>query len=715
MRFRLPAGIPGLALLALLSLAAPAAALEECRLLRQPDIQGDRIVFVYGGDLWSVTRAGGLAWRLSSHEGVESFPKLSPDGRTVAFTAEYDGNVDAYTVPVEGGEPTRLTWHPLPDQVAEWYPDGGAILLRSRRASALQRYDRFFKVPARGGFEEPLPLPTGGYASLSPDGRRIAFVSPSYDNRTWKRYRGGDAPQIWTYDFQANASEKITDWPGPNEWPMWHERTVYYASDRGGRTVNLWAYDLDRRTHRQVTRFDEYDVKWPSLGSDAIVFENGGYLHVLDLPGEKLRRLQILVPDDKPAARPAFRNVSKWITDFDLSPAAKRAVFAARGDLFTVPAEKGDARLLVGTPGARERDPAWSPDGKWIAYLSSETGEYEIWVTGSDGRTPPRQVTRGGGTFRFAPRWSPDSKKLAFSDKTCTLWWCDVATGKLTRVDKGEHGEIHDYAWAPDSRWLAYSKRNAADFGVLHLYALDGAVTPVSTGMMDDFSPAFDPEGDYLYFVSRRTLDPEFGAFELNFQFSATDRIYAMTLRDTLLTPVPPQSDEEAGEAKKDEGAGKDAKAETKDAKGGKGEAAKPEEPRPVRIDLAGIAARVAALPVPPARIAGVDAFKGKLVFFTLDPPDPDSDGPGTGSFKLFDLEKREVKTILAGVDALSPEAEDETRIKARNRVEPELRLACRVRVHGDDVRFPRRAFWACFAAGGYPPGTRFPCCADPR
>ena len=222
-------------------------------------------------------------------------------------------------------------------------------------------------------------------------------------------------------------------------------------------------------------------------------------------------------------------------------------------------------RNLIGTPGARERDPAWSPDGKWIAYLSDQTGEYEIYVAGSDGRTAPRQVTTGGGTFRFAPRWSPDSKKLAFSDKTCTLWWCDVATGKLTKVDKGECGEIHDYAWAPDSKWLAYARPTPPASQQLQLYALGGAVTAVTTGMTDDFSPAFDPDGEYLYFISRRTLNPEFGAFELDFQFSATDKIYAMSLRDTLLTPVPPQSDEEAGEAKKDEGG------PGKDGQGGQG------------------------------------------------------------------------------------------------------------------------------------------------
>ncbi len=660
MRLHLLAGILGLALAATLGGATPACALQECRLLRQPDIQGDRIVFVYAGDLWTVARAGGVAARLTSSEGVEVFPKFSPDGKTIAFTAEYDGNLDAFTIPAEGGEPKRLTWHPSPDQVAEWYPDGKSILLRSRRNSALQRFDRFQRVPAQGGFEEPLALPTGGYASFSPDGNELAFVSPSYDNRTWKRYRGGDAPQIWIYDFKKNTSAKITDWPGPNEWPMWHERTVYYCSDQGGRTANLWAYDVDRKTHRQVTRFDEYDVKWPSIGSDAIVFENGGYLYVMDLPDETPKQIHVLVPDDKPGARAAYRNVSQWITDLDLSPSAKRAVFAARGDLFTVPAEKGDPRRLTSTPGWRERDPAWSPDGKWIAYLSDQTGEYELWVVPGDGGAPARQVTTGGNCFRFAPRWSPDSKRLAFSDKTLILWWCDVASGKLTRVDKAVYGEIHDYAWAPDSRWLSYSKPDAAGFSQLQLYSLDsGAVTTVSTGMTDDSAPAFAPDGNYLYFVSRRTLNPEFGTFEFNFQFSATDKIYALSLRDTLLTPVPPQSDEETGEAKKEEGG--PGKAGAKGEKGGKEE--KAAEAKPVRIDLAGLASRTAVLPIPAGRYAGLAAYAGKVVFFALDPPDPDADGPGTGSFKFFDLEKREVKTVIGGVDAAGAIAKDGSKL----------------------------------------------------
>jgi tricorn protease len=627
-------------------LAPPAAALEDCRLLRQPDIEGRTIVFVYAGDLWRVDRSGGVATRLTTHEGIERFPKLSPDGRQIAFTAEYDGNVDAFVMPVEGGEPKRLTWHPDVDLVAEWYPDGKDILLRSRRASSIQRYDRFFRVAASGGFEQMLSLPTAGYATFAADGKHIAYVSPSYDNRTWKRYKGGNAPEIWLYDFAANRSEKMTDWPGPDEWPMWHGGTIYYCSDRGGRTANLWAYDAATKQHRQVTQFKEYDVKWPSVGRDAIVFENGGSLWVMDLPGETPKKIQVLVPDDKPAARAEYRNVAKWTHGWDLSPSGKRAVLEARGELFTVPAEKGDVRNLTNTPGARERDPSWSPDGKWIAYLSDQSGEYELWVVGADGRATARQVTKGGGTFRFRPRWSPDSKKLAFSDKTRTLWWCDVAGGKLTRVDKSEFGEIHDYTWAGDSRWIAYSRPGANNFSRIALYSVDrNQVTTVSNGMTDDFGPAFD-QGRYLFFVSRRTIDLPAFQYEYAFPYAETDKLYAMTLRDTTASPVAPRSDEEDGVA-----AGDDAK-DSKDGKdSSKSKASdKDKSTKPWVIDLAGMGARVAELEVPAGRYAGLAAAGGKLVYLALDPPDPDEDKV-RAALHVYDVDKREDKTVISGIE----------------------------------------------------------------
>lgn len=631
------------ALAALAFSATTARALEECRLMRMPDIRDGRIVFVYAGDLWTVARAGGVAQRLTSGEGQESFPKFSPDGRTVAFTGEYDGNIDAYTIPAEGGEPRRLTWHPGADQVAAWYPDGKSVLVRSPRASAPARFDRFFKVPATGGFEEMLPLPTAGYASFSADGGKLAFVSPSYDRRTWKHYKGGNAPNIWVYDFAKNASERITDWEGPDEWPMFHGTTVYYCSDQDGRTANLWAYDLATKTRRQVTHFTEYDVKWPSIGGDAIVFENGGNLWVMDLPSEKAAKIAVMVPDDKPATRAEYRNVSDRIGGFDISPSGKRAVIEARGELFSVPAEKGDVRNLTNTPGARERDPAWSPDGRWIAYWSDASGEYQLHVIGADGRTPDRQVTKDGATFRFQASWSPDSKKLLFADKTRRLWWTDLATGKLTEIAHCENGEIHEAAWSGDSKWVCFAAPTPAGMGRLHLYSLDtGKATPVTDGLANDFSPTFDPEGRWLFFLSSRTFNPVESGFELNLQFGPTDKLYAMSLRDTVGSPVAPESDEEPGAG------AKDADAKDTDAKG-KGAKDKPAtDTGALRIDLTGLAGRVAELPVAAGRYSGLQAVKGKLVFLAAG-----DDGPP--SLHLYDLDKREDKTVLAAVDGAAP------------------------------------------------------------
>ncbi len=633
----------------LAALAAPAAALEECRLMRMPDIQGNRIAFVYAGDLWTVDRAGGLAQRLTSHDGQELFPKFSPDGRTIAFTGEYDGNTDAYTIPAEGGEPKRLTWHPGADQVAEWYPDGKSILVRSPRNSAPTRYDRFFKVPAAGGFEQMLALPTAGYASFSADGNLLAFVSPSYDRRTWKHYKGGNAPNIWVYDFAKNVSQKITDWEGADEWPMFHGKTVYYCSDQGGRNANLWSYDLDTKQRRQVTQFAEYDVKWPSIGGDAIVFENGGNLWVMDLPSEKLTRISVMVPDDKPATRLEYRNVSDHIGGFDLSPSAKRVVIEARGELFTVPAEKGDVRNLTNTPGARERDPAWSPDGRWIAYLSDKSGEYQLHVIGADGRTPDRQVTHDGATFRFPAQWSPDSKKLLFSDKTHRLWWADVVTGKLTEIQHNDYAEIREYGWSGDSKWVCFSApASGAGFGMIELYSLEtGKVTNVTEGLSDDVSPTFDPAGKYLYFVSRRTFTPEFGGFELDIHFTATDKLYALSLQDTTASPVAPESDEESPAAadKPDGGADKDAKGkDAKDAKDANPAVAA------LHIDLAGLANRTSELPVQAGRYHALTAIKGKVVWLAQDAPS-DENGSAPLSLHFLDFEKREDKTVLTGID----------------------------------------------------------------
>ena len=632
--------------------ALPAQALEEGRLLRQPDIEGDRIVFVYAGDLWTVARSGGVASRLTSHEGSEGFPKFSPDGRSVAFTAEYDGNTDAYVMPTEGGEPRRLTWHPGVDVVAEWYPDGKSILFRSNRAMAPRRGSQFFKIAAKGGLEEKLPLPTAGYASWSADGTKLAYVAPTYDNRTWKRYTGGNAPNVWIYDFKKDDSYKITDDPGPDEWPMWHGDRVYYTSNQGGRTTNLWVYDTGDKSRRQVTQFTEYDVKWPSAGSDAIVFENGGSLYVMDLGTEKFAKISVLVPDDKPGTRPELRNVAKWTTNFELSPSAKRVALAARGDIFSVPAEHGDARNLTNSPASRERNPAWSPDGKWIAYLSDRTGEMEFWVVPADGAGPARQVTHNGSTFRYGARWSPDSKKLAFTDKTYTLWWADVAGGNVTKVDKSKTAEIGDIAWSGDSRWIAYTRPSERYFPQVRLYSLSsGQATTVSDDMTQDFSPSFDPKGRWLYFISRRTFNPAYGQFDFDYHFTSTDKIYAASLIDTTGRPTPPRSDEESG-AKSDDKGDKGDKGDKADK--GKGDDAKKDKKdkgaETVRIDVEGLGRRVAELPIPAGRYSGLNAFDDHLVYLSNDGEVDENGSAAQSSIHSFALEDQEDKTVISGV-----------------------------------------------------------------
>jgi len=638
--FRIPSFVLA-SLAALVLTAPPARALEDARLMRQPDIQGNTIVFVHAGDLWSVPRTGGVAARLTSHEGLEQLPKISPDGRTVAFTAEYDGNTDLYTVPITGGEPTRLTWHPGVDQVAEWYPDGKTILFRSSRAMAPRRGSQFWKVAATGGLEEKLKLPTAGYASWSADGTQLAFVAPSYDNRTWKRYTGGNAPDIWLYDFAKNDSYKLTDFAGVDEWPMWHGSRVYYTSDQGGRRTNLWVYDTKDKSRRQVTNFTDYDVKWPSVGSDALVFENGGHLYVMDLPGEHASKIQMLVPDDKPATRAEQRNVAKWITEFDLSPSAKRVVLAARGDIFTVPAEHGDPRNLTNSPASRERDPAWSPDGKWVAYISDKTGEMEYWVVPSDGGGPARQVTKNGATFRFGARWSPDSKKLAFTDKTYSVWWADVASGRTTKVDQGETGEIRDLAWSPDSKWLAYTRPGGSFLTQVRVYGIEsGRTANVSGDMSEDFSPAFDPKGRWLYFVSRRTFAPSYGQFELDFHFTGTDKIYAASLVDTMGRPTPPRSDEESAAAAKDDEEKKDDKKKKKDD----------DDAKALRMDLDGLSNRVAELPIPAGRYGGLNAFDDHLVYAQLKGEINQDGPPADVTLHSFSLEDQEDKVVIDGV-----------------------------------------------------------------
>ncbi|MFQ5787824.1 MAG: peptidase S41, partial [Thermodesulfobacteriota bacterium] len=426
----------------------------DARMLRFPDVSAENIVFVYAGDLWIVPKEGGLARKLSSAKGHEIFPKFSPDGKTIAFSGNYDGNIDVYIIPAKGGIPNRLTHHPDDDLVVEWYPDGNNILFRSQMMSPLRRFNRFFKKPIEGGIPEALPMPYGELASFSTDGKSMVFQFISAENQTWKRYRGGMASDIWLYDFTNNTSEKLTDFDGIDGIPMWYENTIYFLSDRGTKKkLNIWAYDLKTKELRQVTNFNEYDVKWPSLGPDSIVFENGGKLYLLDLKNETAGPITIEVPSDLPDIRPKLTDVSKSIEGFNLSPSGIRAILEARGEIFTLPAKQGSIRNLTNTSGVAERFPAWSPDGKNVAYFSDRTGEYELYIRPSDGSGEEKRITNNGKGFLLNPVWSPDSKFLAFCDQIGNLFVVNIESEKLTFVDKEEWFLIDFYSWSPDSKW----------------------------------------------------------------------------------------------------------------------------------------------------------------------------------------------------------------------------------------------------------------------
>ncbi|RKZ11645.1 hypothetical protein DRQ50_13240, partial [bacterium] len=622
---------------------------DDARLLRMPDIHGDTVVFVYAGDLWTVSSQGGEARRLTSSVGYQLQPKFSPDGETIAFSGNYDGNDDVYLIPTRGGEPERLTWHPGFDRVIDWQPGGDAIRFQSRRATRTGRDQQLFTVPVGGGLPSRMALPTGGLSSYSPDGKRMAYNRISRENRTWKRYKGGMAQDVWIYDFEQNDTQKVTDWIGSDNFPMWHGDTVYYTSDKTGR-LEIWAYGTVSGEVRQVTEHDEYDVKSPSLGPDAIVYENGGRLMVLDLATGDTRTLKVSLHADHVTARPVLKDVSNLIGSGDLAPDAKRAVFDARGDIFTVPAEKGNLRNLTATPGIRERAPVWSPDGKLVAYLGDGSGEYQVYLRNADGSGEEKQLTKKQMAWQYDLLWSPDNGHLLLSDASMNLWLIDVESGDLEKVDQGVSDDIVQVAWSHDSAWVAYAKSEQNGFNSIFLYEMgSGDVHRVTTDFTDDTAPCFDDEGKYLYFASARHFNPTLGGYDLKPVWANMDGLFVTTLRLDEDNPFPPESDEV--EIKEDEEDGDDAKKEDEgEEEDGDEDADKDEDEEPLKIDLDGLADRMVALDVDPGNYYNLAHAGGKLFYMSRSfrpGGGRDQHGPGA-SIKFFDMEEREEKTVLA-------------------------------------------------------------------
>ena len=530
--------------LTLCALAAIGAAADEPLLLQKPALSKTHIVFVYAGDLWSVPRDGGDAVRLTSGTGTETDPAFSPDGTRIAFTGEYDGNVDVFVIPASGGVPKRLTWHPAPDRVIGWTPDGKKIIFNSPR-TAYSRFDEMFTVPAEGGVEEKLPLPTGYQASMSPDGESIAYEPIGKAFTMWKRYRGGQTTRIWLAKLSDSSITKVPRTNSNDFNPMWAGDRVYFLSDRNG-PVTLFYYDLKSKAVKEAIPNQGLDLKSASLGPDAIVCEQFGAIILYDLKTGKTKPVSIRVQGDLPALRTKLVDVGRRLGSPAVSPTGARAVFAARGDIITVPAEKGDPRNLTNTPGIMERDPQWSPDGKNIAYLSDESGEYAIHIRAQNGGDQVKKIELKPGFYR-APRFSPDSKKISLVDTFSRLSYVDLETSKQVEVDGDTYqmrtGEIVG-VWSPDSKWLAYSKVLPNELSAIHLYSLsNGKSTQVTDGLSDATNPVFDKDGKYLFFTASTNTGEGLGLDIHAVGSTSNSSIYLMVLDKTQASPFAPESD----------------------------------------------------------------------------------------------------------------------------------------------------------------------------
>jgi tricorn protease len=642
----------------LLSLAAASTLVadEATTFFRNPALSATTIVFEYGGDLWTVPRTGGPAARLTTGPGEETNPVFSPDGSMVAFSGRYDGNVDVFVVQAAGGVPRRLTWHPGADLVQGWAPDGKRVLFRSGRAAAPAGYQQLFTIGLDGGAEQRLPLPIGYEGAFSPDGGRIAYVPVSRAFTMWKRYRGGQTTPIWLADLATSRIERVPRDNSNDYRPMWAAGRVWFLSDREGPST-LFSYDPATKRVTRAVENRGMDFKSAAAAGDAIVIEQFGGLHLYDIKSGRLDALSISVTGDLEEVRERFVKVATRLTNASISPSGVRAVFEGRGEIITVPEEKGDARNLTNTPGVMERSPAWSPDGASVAYFSDESGEYALHIAPQDGRSAPRKIALTESTIYRAPRWSPDSKKIAFMDVHLSLWYVDLDSGKPVRVAKDRYYGLPDLgaSWSPDSKWLAYASRLDNYMSAVHVYSLaDGKSTQVTDGMSDANDPVWDRSGKYLFFTastdSGSSLQPDIQAMTR----TPTSSIYLIVLDKDDPSPLSPQSDEEASADRSKPDAPKpDAPKPADAAAPPKGPDAAPAaggSTPTVTIDFDNILQRVLALPMPPRAYVTLQTGKaGTLMALEAPPGAPGGPGPGL-TVHRFDLSQRRADSPLNGV-----------------------------------------------------------------
>jgi tricorn protease len=628
----------------------------DAGLFRYPDISATQVVFTYANDIWVMPKSGGTATRLSSPAGVEMFPKFSPDGKSIAFTANYDGNRDVYTLPVAGGVPIRVTEHSNMDRLVDWTNDGKKLLFCSNRESGKNRFNQFYTIDPAGGAANKLPLAYADFGSYAPDGKQMALTFSSQAFRNWKRYRGGSNADIHLFNLETLASENIT--PGieaANEFPMWHKDHIYFLTDRGTENrMNLWRYHTGSKALEQLTKFTDYDVHFPSLGPDDIVFEQAGKLMLYHLPDGKMTTLNINVVNDYTLLKTRVEPASALIQYMGISPDANRVVLQARGDIFSLPAKDGPVKNLTASSGVAERYPSWSPDGKYLAYWSDASGEYELYTKPAIGGDA-KKITSYGPGFRYHTYWSPDSKNIAFIDKAGAIKVVEIANGNTQAVDKGlrySHGDMDGFtcSWSADSRWLAYRRDLDNWHQAIFIYDLKNKKTQqVTSGFYTTSGATFDAEGKYLFVVTSQSFQPYYSDFDNSFIYSNSSKIAAIALQKETPSILAEKNDTVNITAIKDSLAKKKvaAKKSTKDKKA-PDEKKEADIAKTVLIDFDGLEERMVLLSPAAGNIDKLSYTKGKLIYMRM-PNTGVTDGKA--SIKYYDIEKREEKNILEGAD----------------------------------------------------------------
>ncbi|MDP3434646.1 MAG: PDZ domain-containing protein [Bacteroidota bacterium] len=623
-----------------LTLSLSATAQNEARLMRYPDINKNLIAFVYAGDIWSVESNGGEARRLTSHPGLELFPKISPDGQWIAFSGEYSGSRQIFVIPANGGTPRQLTFYNsvglmpprggFDNSVLDWTSDSKNILIRANRTPFGDRNGKYYMVSLDGGLEKPLAIVNGGFAALSPDDKKLCFAPIDREFRTWKRYKGGRASDLWIYDLENNTSEQITDFTGTDQLPTWFGDNIYFASDRDLK-LNIYEFNTKTKATKQLTSHADFDCMWPSGENGQMVYENGGYLYKLNLQTGKEEKVNVSIHFDNPNILPYYKNVKDFVQAYEVSPTGKRALISARGDIFSVPAENGSTYNLTNTQGVREVYPRWSPDGKYISYYSDASGEYEIYLLENKKGATPKQLTSGSTAWKYDSEWSPNSKFLLYFDRTLQLKLVDVETGKTTVVTKADRNEIRSYSFSPDSKWITYDKEGENGLGAVWVYNLETAQNhQLTNDSFNDNSPVFSPDGKYIYFVSDRDFNLAFSSFEFNYVYNKSTRIYAMALKADAPKLFKDKNDvepvKEAEKPKEEPKKDKNAKTEEKPAV---------KEPVKVQIDLDGINSRITAFPPKSGEYRNLTAIDGGILYIS------------EGSLRKFSIEDEKDEEVM--------------------------------------------------------------------